>query len=55
MNTQTFKKQTHKDWNAAFQARKAANVLIANSVSDPKKKLEELLGVEIKTIESLNE
>jgi len=32
-------------------SRKAANVLIANSVSDPKKKLEELLGVEIYTAE----
>ena len=32
-------------------SRKAANVLTANSVSDTKKKLEELLGVEIYTVE----
>ena len=36
-------------------SRKAANVLIANSVSDPKKKLEELLGVEIYTVEKVSE
>ena len=36
-------------------SRKAANVLIANSVSEPKKKLEELLEVEIYTVEKVSE
>jgi hypothetical protein len=36
-------------------SRKAANVLIANSVSDPKKKLEELLEVKIYTVEKEDE
>ena len=36
-------------------SRKAANVLIADSVSDPKKKLEELLEVEIKSVEKVSE
>ena len=35
-------------------SRKAANVLIANSVSDPKKKLEELLGVDVRSVEKVS-
>jgi hypothetical protein len=36
-------------------SRKAANVLIANSVIDPKKKLEELLGVDVRSVEKVSE